>query len=125
MNIDKIIYWISTGVMLAIFTFSAGMYIVNYEMICNYFPQLGFPSWVVAPLAGAKILGIIAILTKKSQMLKEWAYAGFFFDAVLAATAHLTADDGAYRLAVVAIVATIVSRIYDGRVFVNAITPQS
>ena len=120
MNLDKTIYWIATGIMLAIFTFSAGMYITNYEMICQYFPNLGFPSWIVAPLAVAKILGIIAILTKKSQMLKEWAYAGFFFDAVLALSAHLIANDGGYLLSGIAIVAIIVSRFYDGRVFGNA-----
>jgi len=84
MNLDKILYWISTGIMLAIFAFSAWMYITNYAGVCSYFPQKGFPNWIVAPLAAAKILGIIAILTKKSRMLKEWAYAGFFFDAVLA-----------------------------------------
>ncbi len=105
--------------MLAIFTFSAGMYIMNYEGVCSFFPKLGFPSWVVAPLAAAKILGIIAILTKKSQMLKEWAYAGFFFDAVLALGAHLNAGDGGYMMSGMAIIAIIVSRIYDSRVFGN------
>jgi len=120
MNLDKILYWISTGIMLAIFAFSAWMYITNYEGVCKYFPQKGFPSWVVAPLAAAKILGIIAILTKKSRMLKEWAYAGFFFDAVLAFGAHFTTGDGVSPFATVAIIALIVSRIFDERLYGNS-----
>ena len=120
MQSDKIIYWIATGLMLAIFTFSAGMYILNYESSCGFFTNLGFPTWIVAPLAAAKILGIIAILTKKSQMLKEWAYAGFFFDAVLAASAHIMAGDGGQGMSIAAIALVIVSRFYDGKVFGNA-----
>jgi hypothetical protein len=51
---------------------------LNYDKISEYFPKLGFPSWLVAPLAAAKILGIIAVLSNKSKLLTEWAYAGFF-----------------------------------------------
>lgn len=117
MNSTKVIYWISTGVMCAIFAFSAGMYIFNYDQIVSYFPNLGFPSWLVAPLAALKILGIVAILSKKSKLLKEWAYAGFLFDALLAFFAHYFAADGQGMIAAVAIVATVVSRIFDGKLF--------
>ena len=68
-------------------------------------------------LAFAKILGVIAILTKKSNFLKEWAYAGFFFDFVLALTAHLVAGDGGYLLSSVALIVLIGSRFYDYKVF--------
>jgi len=114
---NKIIFWISTAIMCLIFCYSAGMYITNFEMITGYFPNLGFPSWLVAPLAALKILGMIAILSRKSQVIKEWAYAGFFFDAVLAFTAHYFASDGAGTIAAVAIVATVVSRVFEGRYF--------
>ena len=118
MNIEKIIYWIATGIMCAIFAFSAGMYFTNLEGVKSYFDGvMGFPSWVVIPLAIAKVLGIIAILSKKSQMLKEWAYAGFFFDAVLATGAHHAAGHGLLGLSMVALVATVVSRFMDGRVY--------
>lgn len=113
MNIDKIIYWIATAIMCLIFAGSAGMYILKYGEVLQIFPQLGFPAWLVAPLAGLKILAIIAVLSNKSKLLKEWAYAGFFFDAVLAFAAHHYAQDGQGAIAVVAIVATIISRIYD------------
>jgi len=117
MKTDKIIYWIATGITCAIFAFSAGMYTLNYEMVSGYFPVLGFPAWLVAPLAAAKILGIVAILTRKVKVLTEWAYAGFFFDAVLAEAAHIDHGDGFLQLALLAIVSTLVSRIYYGKVF--------
>lgn len=117
MNWTKIIYWISTGLMCAVFAFSAGMYIMNYDMIVDLFPQLGFPGWLVAPLAAAKIAGIIAVLVKPSKLLTEWAYAGFFFDAVLAFGAHHYAADGEGGGAIVAIIVTVISRIYYSKLY--------
>lgn len=113
MDPNKIIYWIATGVMCLVFAFSAGMYITQYDMIVQHFPALGFPGWLVAPLAGLKILGIVAVLSNKSKMLKEWAYAGFFFDAMLAFAAHHYVGDGQGAVATVAIIATAVSRFFD------------
>ena len=84
MKRDKIIYWIATGLLSLMMLFSAGMYFFNHEEVVQVFTTLGYPAYIVYPLALAKVLGLIAILTKKSQVLKEWAYAGFFFDFVLA-----------------------------------------
>ena len=116
MDTIKIIYWTSTMIMIAIFAFSAGMYFSNYEMVSGFFESLGYPTYLVYPLAIAKILGIIAILSKKSKVLKEWAYAGFFFDAVLATWAHQQAGDG-LGLSAIAIVVILVSRWYDSKLF--------
>lgn len=86
-------------------------------MVAETFQQLGYPSYIIYPLAIAKILAVVAILTKKSALLKEWAYAGMFFDFVLATSAHIAVQDGEYLPAALAIVALIVSRIYDQKVF--------
>jgi hypothetical protein len=114
---NKIIYWIVTGLLTVLMLMSAVMYFMNYEMVSATFLKLGFPTFVIYPLAIAKILGLIAILSKKSKLLKEWAYAGFFFDFVLAFFAHIVAKDGEFAPALIAIVLLIVSRIYDGKVF--------
>ena len=79
---NKYIYWTVTGLLSALMLMSAGMYIFNNTMVTTTFIQLGYPSYIIYPLAILKILGIIAIITKKSKILKEWAYAGFFFDFV-------------------------------------------
>ena len=114
---NKIIYWIATGLLSALMLMSASMYIFNYEMVSQTFVKLGFPVYIIYPLAAAKILGLIAILTKKSKFLKEWAYAGFFFDFVLALSAHLLINDGAFLPAIIAIVLLIISYRYDKKVF--------
>jgi len=119
MKTNKIIYWVSTGIMILVFAFSASMYLLNYERVSGFFINLGFPVWLIYPLAFAKILGIAAVLSKKSSILKEWTYAGFFFDTVLALVAHLMAQDGEQGAAIVAIVAIVVSRIYDSKVFIS------
>lgn len=117
MKILKILYWIVTGIMCFIFLFSAYNYFTNYEVMSGYFIKLGYPTYIVYPLAIAKILGVIAVLSKLSNVLKEWAYAGFFFDASLALTAHLIAEDGAQMFAIIALITTIASRILEEYVF--------
>ncbi|WP_369073566.1 DoxX family protein [Ancylomarina longa] len=56
---------------------SISLYILKHEMVSKTFTHLGFPTFLIYPLALAKLLGLIAILSKKSALLKEWAYAGF------------------------------------------------
>ena len=111
----KIAYWIFTIGMCGMFLFSAHMYFTNYEMVTGYFENyMKFPAWLVYPLATAKVLGVVAIVSGVSRMLKEWAYAGFFFDGVMAFSAHYMAEDGGGGMALFAIVTTIGSRILWG-----------
>ncbi len=114
---DKIIYWVSTGLITALMLFSAVMYVINNEMVSEVFNNLGYPTYFIYPLATAKILGLIAIWTKKSKILKEWAYAGFFFDMVLAVSAHININDGGFVPALIGIILLLVSYIYDKKVF--------
>jgi DoxX-like family len=116
MKTEKVIYWISTGLLCALMLFSASMYFTKTEMIKGFFESLHYPTYLVYPLATAKILGIIALISNKSKMLKEWAYAGFFLDTVLAAAAHFNAGDGGHVMALGGVVLVVVSRFMSGRV---------
>jgi hypothetical protein len=89
--------------------FSAGMYIVKHEMVVEMFTALSYPSYIIYPLALAKILGLIAIWTDKSKILKEWAYAGFFFELLLASSAHFNAGDGEALPALIALALMLTS----------------
>ncbi len=97
--------------MCGIFTFSAQMYLRNPDMVAGFFEMLDYPTNLVYPLAIAKILGIIAVLSNVSNVLKEWAYAGFFFDAVLATLAHYVAGH-AISMSAAAIVLVVISRVF-------------
>ena len=115
-NKNLLIYRISTGLLTLLMLFSAGMYFFNHEMVSDTFSRLGFPTYIIYPLAIAKILGLVAIWTKKSNTLKEWAYARFFFDFVLAFTAHIKINDGEFAPALVAIILLLVSYYFEKKV---------
>ncbi len=112
----KTIYLVSTVLLSALALMSAGMYFFNYEMVYENFVNLGYPTYLIYPLAIAKILGVIALWTKKNATLREWAYAGFFYDFVLAIAAHLHARDGEFAPALVALILLIISYIYKPKI---------
>lgn len=100
----KIIYLISTGLFSLLMLMSAGMYVFNNQEISNTFVNLGYPSYIIYPLALLKVLGLVAIWVLKNRTLKEWAYAGFFFNVVLAFFAHVMINDGEFPGALIAFV---------------------
>ncbi|QYJ69508.1 DoxX family protein [Flavobacterium litorale] len=117
MKTNKIIYWIATSLMCLLFLYSASMYLLKYEMVSGFFVNLGFPTWLIYPLALLKIAGVITVLTKWSHFLKELAYAGFLFDAILALAAHLMVKDGAHITAAIGIILIAVSWYFDRKVY--------
>lgn len=109
---NKIIYLIATGLLTANMLLSVGMYLFNHGMVVEMFESLSYPPYLIYPLALAKILGLVAIWSDKSKALKEWAYAGFAFDFILAAMAHIKVGDGEFYAAVAALVFVTVSYIF-------------
>lgn len=105
----RIAYFVSTGLLSALMLMSATMYFFNTAVVKETFLGLGYPEYIVYPLGIAKILGIIALWTKFSAKLKEWAYAGFFFNLLLAFSAHLMANDGESGGAVIGMVLFVIS----------------
>ncbi len=105
----KIVYWIATGLLSALMLFSASMYFFNHEEVLQVFTSFNYPSYIIYPLATLKLSGIIVILLNKWKFLKEWAYAGFFFNFVLAFFAHQQAGDGEWGGALVALVLLLTS----------------
>ncbi len=86
MKSKSIAYWTTTG-LVAFFIGSGGMaqvaqYLANRHGVV---PVLGYPLYFFAILGIWKVLGAIAILAPRSPRLKEWAYAGIFFDLTGAA----------------------------------------
>jgi hypothetical protein len=109
MQIQKIVYYTASAVLTGIMIYSVQMYLRNPEMIAGYFESVNYPRYLVYPLAIAKVLGLVAIWGNFSKSLKEWAYAGFFFDVTLAFTAHMVAKDGGELFSVIAFIALMIS----------------
>jgi len=86
---NKIIYWSFTG-FLAFGMLAGGvqqlLQIGGYNEIVT---GLGYPLYLLSILGAWKILGVITILVPRFPLLKEWAYAGFFFAMSGAATSHI------------------------------------
>lgn len=74
-------YWIVTG-LFAAFMLLSGIQnaMATPESVKLITTDLGFPQYFSTFIGVAKILGVIAILLPNLRRLKEWAYAGLFFD---------------------------------------------
>lgn len=120
----KLTYRITTGLLTAMLVPGAIMYFAKYAMVSESFTALGYPTHIIYPLAIAKLLAVVAIWSRKSELLKELAYAGLFYDLILAVTAHLVAQDGEFAPALVGLVLTVVSYAAQRRVWPPAtVTP--
>jgi len=90
---NKIIYWISTA-WLALGMLSTGLVqVFNVRSEVDFITRLGYPRYCIALLGIWKILGVVAILIPKFPLLKEWAYAGFFFTMTGAVFSHVAYGD--------------------------------
>jgi len=110
----KILYWIAT-VWLALGMLSTGLVQLfkakegqgGVDMITH----LGYPVYLLTLLAVWKILGVVALLIPKYPLLKEWAYAGFFFIMSGAIFSHIVLRDGMNEIfpALLLLILTMVS----------------
>ena len=100
----KIACWIVTGIFCLLMLAAAAMEIFSFSESVKFLSQLGYPAHLAYVLPITKIAGVIAILTRYSNTLKEWAYAGFFFDFLLAALAHYFSGVPSPIAAIVALV---------------------
>ena len=77
---DTILFWVFTGLFSAVMIMSAIPNILSAPEWVEVFKQLGYPLYLLPFLGIAKLLGAIFLLIPGFPRLKEWAYAGFFFD---------------------------------------------
>lgn len=96
MKKNKIIYWITTGIVCAVMVFS----IINFTFF-DYFPypegafqHVGLPHYFKIELTTAKVLGVLALLLPGVPFkVKEFAYAGFAITLFSASIAHYSSGD--------------------------------
>ena len=96
----KVIYWIST-LWLASGMLSTGLLqLLKMKAEGAVSPpgvegitHLGYPIYFLTILGIWKILGVVALLVPRSPLVKEWAYAGFFFTMSGAIFSHIAVGD--------------------------------
>ena len=91
---NKIIYWVTTG-LLAFGMLSQGLAQIFHTKgyVDLIIVHLGYPLYFLNIIGVWKILGVIAILIPRFKLVKEWAYAGFFFVMSGALFSHIASGD--------------------------------
>lgn len=108
---NNVVYWIAT-IWLCLGMFSTGMVqLLQIPDEVSLMEHLGYPLYFLTILGIWKMLGVIAMLLPKFALLKEWAYAGFFFSMSGAMVSHLMVHDAITDLfgPVILIILTLLS----------------
>lgn len=96
--LSRYIYYGTTG-LFALAMIGAGFSDVTAQpAVMEGIAHLGYPTFLATILGVWKLLGAAAILAPGLPRLKEWAYAGFFFNLTGAAASHAFAGDPAANI---------------------------
>jgi DoxX-like family len=97
MSTRAIAYWVTTSFL--VFNVLAGglAELAQLQGNAEGMLALGYPLYVMTILGVWKVLGSIALLAPRVPRLKEWAYAGIFFNMTGAAISHIVVGDEAWH----------------------------
>ena len=96
MNTKRIIYWTATILLSLAMLFSGIFPFIDKQHLVEEYTKLGYPAYLIPFIAIAKILAIVTLLHNRFKRLTDWAYAGLFFDFLLAFLADYMTNDGEY-----------------------------
>jgi hypothetical protein len=86
-------YWTTTGLLAFAFAAGGAFDVSGAPAVTATIAHLGYPAFFGALLGTWKLLGAAAVLAPRMPRVKEWAYAGMFFDLSSAAISHAAAGD--------------------------------
>ena len=90
---NRIIYWIFTAWLALGMTSTGIVQLLKVKEEVDMFVHLGYPEYLLTMIGAWKILGVVAVLIPNFPLLKEWAYAGFFFCMTGAIVSHMALGD--------------------------------
>jgi hypothetical protein len=97
-------YWVTTG--LVVFCMTGGVFeMLGARTTVDGIMRLGYPAYIIPALGLGKVLAILAILWPGLPRLKEWAYAGIFFNMMGAFVSHVAHRDAAWSIVVTLVIA--------------------
>lgn len=100
----RYVNWGATGLLAFIYIGGGIFYLTSYDTVVGLFGTIGYPAYLVLPLALAKLAGAAAILIRRPVWLSDLAYAGMLFHLLLAISAHIAASDGGFLPATAALI---------------------
>jgi hypothetical protein len=93
-------YWVTTAILLFAMLSGGIAELMHRPETIEGMKQLGYPVYFVMILGFWKVLGSVALLAPGFPRLKEWAYAGIFFNMTGAAVSHAVCGDAAWHIVV-------------------------
>ena len=94
----NVFYWITIVILEYVLLSGGTVDILHMQTAVEGMIHLGYPLYFVTLLGIWKVLAGIAILVPGFARLKEWAYAGVFFDLTGAAISHAALGDSAAHI---------------------------
>ena len=89
----RIAYWVTTALTAFVFLSGGVADIIQPADLIKGMTDLGYPVYFTTILGVWKVLGGLAVLAPRLPRLKEWAYAGMFFDLSGASASHASVGD--------------------------------
>jgi hypothetical protein len=90
-------YWITTVIIANEMAAGAMWDLLRVQYVRGVFDHLGYPHYLLLILGAWKLPCALVLLLPRFGRLKEWAYAGAFFNYSGAAASHLLVGDGVAR----------------------------
>ena len=90
---NRIIYWIFTLWLALGMVSTAAVQLLKMKDEVATITRLGYPVYFLTLIGIWKIAGVVAALVPKFPVLKEWAYAGFFFAMSGAVFSHIASGN--------------------------------
>ncbi len=103
-----IAYWVTTVLVAAESVLGGVWDILQIPYVRADIENLGYPAYFLVIIGVWKLLGAVAVLVPRFPRLKEWAYAGMFFNYTGAVASHLAVGHGAQSVAYPIIVTGLV-----------------
>jgi uncharacterized membrane protein YphA (DoxX/SURF4 family) len=103
-------YWVVTGVVAAACLLGGAVDVAHPPDAVAFLARLGYPAYFAVLIGVWKVLGGAVLLTPRFRLVKEWAYAGIFFDLSGAAVSHAASGDAPHAVfPIVLALATVAS----------------
>jgi uncharacterized membrane protein YphA (DoxX/SURF4 family) len=77
---NVIVYWVTTALVVFELTMGGAWDVLRVPQVRGLIERLGYPPYFLVILGTWKLLGAVALVIPRFPRLKEWAYAGVFFD---------------------------------------------
>ena len=116
MKTKRILYWTTTALLCLSMLISGFFPLIDNEHPIEEYTKLGYPIYLINFISIAKLLAVGTILHNRFKRLTDWAYAGLFYDFILAFMAHYMVNDGEQWGVLVPIILLLTSYFYKDQV---------